>query len=216
MAEIGLNLGVTTLELDLQSLVSRPLRERLPLRTTADTGLPYTEVQVIPFVFGRTSVPAVRLNTSGTEWLIADHALQGVDSVRVDDAPTQEFQLLNTSDGVGHEISKLILNGDKDPGVEVAVTVRGLPHPLFGGLLTNPADVIWYILTEISGQAYEFSDFEVFRSECKTQGFDIGGALLNPAQTIWGQIDEIVTSVGGVVSAGIPGFARLYPSPEGV
>lgn len=171
-----------------------PLSDPLPLRTSAvwgDAGR-----AILPWVFGRTTVGAVRYAPLPRTYLLADHRLAGVDAVTVGGVSIAGWQWRNSSDSSGHAVALLDLA--EDPGTKaVAAQVRGLSG--------EPAD----ILTALGVTA----DLQELRALLRQAGLELGGALTS-AMTRRAAIQFVVNQFGGGWSAGMPGFATLFPPPD--
>lgn len=136
-----------------------PLSDPLPLRLT--TVWPDYETEaVIPWIFGRARVTPLRYDVSGRRFVLADHALAGVDSVTLDDAPIAGWSFANGADSTGHACAFLELA--EPPGTKkLAAEVRGLP--------SNPADILAALGVR--------DDLQEFRRAMTQAGLELGGAL---------------------------------------
>lgn len=173
--------------------MTRPLSDSITLRdTSAWPG--YDSIEIIPRVYGRATVGALRYSENGTTMVLADHALQGVDSVTAAGEPLLGAELRNGADVTGHAVAFLDIPEALDTGVDITADVRGLSG--------NPADII--------NDLYPRSDLQDFRVWCANQGLILGGALDNK-MTIRTAISFILDQVGAVWSAGLPGFAIPFP-----
>ncbi len=169
-----------------------PLSDPLPLRTSAvwgDAGR-----AILPWVFGRTTVAGVRYQPR--VYLLADHALAGVDAVSVAGKPVAGWQWRNGSDNTGHAAAWLELA--EDPGTNpVAAQVRGLSG--------DPADILAALGVSV--------DLQELRTLLRQTGIVLGGALTS-ALTRRAAMQFVVEQFGGGWSAGMPGFATLFPPPD--
>lgn len=185
--------GVWTAAQTALVLMTRPLSDSITLRDTS-VWPGYDSIEIIPRVYGSATVGALRYSENGTTLVLADHALQGVDSVTVDGEALDGWRWRNGADVTGHAVAFLDLPEALDTGVEITAEVRGLSG--------NPADIIVDI--------YPRSDLQDFRIWCANQGLILGGALDNK-MTIRTAISFILDQVGAVWSAGLPGFAVPFP-----
>ena len=169
-----------------------PLSDPLPLRLT--TVWPdYDTEAVIPWIFGRARVTPLRYDVSGRRFVLADHALAGVDSVTLDDAPIAGWSFSNGADSTGHACAFLDLA--EPPGTKkLAAEVRGLPG--------NPADILAALGVR--------DDLQEFRLSMNQAGLTPGGALTQ-AMTRRAGIQFVIDQVGGCWSAGMWGYAALFP-----
>lgn len=123
------------------------LTDNLPLRRATD--LPKYRAsaagQYLPWVFGRATISAVPLDSTGEEWLIADHPIVAVDQVSVSGVVTTGWQLQQRVDSTGQAVSVIRLAQPTTTGV-VAVTLAGRKHPVTGALLVTPGDIVREIM----------------------------------------------------------------------
>lgn len=173
--------------------MTRPLSDLVPLRdTSAWAG--YDAIAIIPRVYGRATVGMLRYNDAGTLYVVADHAIAGVDSVTVDGEKTDGYRWRNGADTSGHAVAFLELAEAPDSSAELAAEVRGLSG--------NPADILRDI--------YPRKDLQDFAIYCRNHGLELGGAL-DMKITVRAAIDFIAKQAGAVWSAGLPGFATPFP-----
>lgn len=169
-----------------------PLSDPLPLRAT--TVWPDYETEaVIPWVFGRARVTPLRYDVSGRRYVLADHALAGVDGVTLDDLQIAGWGFNNGADSTGHACAFLELA--EPPGTKkLAATVRGLSG--------NPADILAALGVR--------DDLQEFRLAMNQAGLTLGGALTQ-TMTRRAAIQFVIDQIGGCWSAGMPGYAALFP-----
>lgn len=201
------------IEITLEAGGSLPLSDRLPLRQSTVWGS-YKDKRTLPIVYGRTVVEPIPYDNSGQVFVLADHACQGVDRVTRDDIATDAFAFYNDTDDTGHAIAVLELAEPLAHGEHLRVNLRGKQHPAHGGLLSNPAEVLWDLLANVIGLPVSLADLDQFRAETASAGIEIGGIIDDASRTIRAQIDDICRSIGAVWSGGMPGIARLYPAPD--
>lgn len=185
-------------------LLSMPL----PLRTAAVWG-EFGEIQPLPWVYGRCSVVPVPYTHDRTQYLVADHAIAGVDGVKIAESDVI-FTFRNAVDSTGHAVALIELAAAPDSGSQISVSVRGALHPRTGALLENPADIAWDTLNR-AGIPVAESDWTTFRRECRAAGLTGGGAF-SDIVTVRSALDDVLGSIGAVWSAGARGWARLWPS----
>lgn len=176
--------------------MTRPLSDPLPLRDTS-VWPGYDAVTILPRVYGRTRVKPIRYNAAGTQFVIADHAVAGVDAVTLNGTPINGWRWRNGSDLTGHAVAFLELAEAPDTSADLAATVRGLSG--------NPAD----ILADIVPRA----DLQDFRIHCRNQGIELGGALTE-RMTTRAALQFVAEQAGAVWSAGLPGLALPFPPPQ--
>lgn len=201
------------IELTLEAGGTLPLSDRLPLRETTIWGS-YKDKRTLPIVYGHTVVDPIPYDNSGQVFVLADHACQGVDRITRDDIAIDAFAFYNDTDDTGHAIAMLELAEPLAQGERLRAEVRGKQHPAHGGLLVNPAEILWDFLANVIGLPVSLSDLDQFRAETASAGIEIGGIIDDPSRTIRGQIDDICRSIGAVWSGGMPGIARLYPAAD--
>lgn len=188
-----------------------PLSATLPLRTTAALGR-YSTVQTIPWAYGRVTLTPAPYDRFGAEWVI-DHPIAGLDAATRDDIPTQAVAWRNDIDPTGRPVAIITLAEPLAAGERLAVTVRGRIDAQTGALITNPADVVYDVLTQLAGSTIERSNLDWFRADCTAAGLVIAGVLDDRAMTIRALLAQILGSVAAEWSGGMPGFARLWPRP---
>lgn len=182
------------------------LTNPVPLRTTAQLSF-FDSPASLPRVYGRVTLSPIKYRKDGRQWLLADHAIQGVDSVKWAGKAYQSWDAVNWKDDNGHSIALLETFDTIEPE-DLTVTVRGLTAS-DGSLVQNPADIVYDVLA-FSGVSITRSQLDAFRTE--TQGMLLSGVVDGSEQTLRSQIDDILLSVGAVWSLGMPRIARLWPA----
>lgn len=177
--------------------MTRPLSDPVQLRdNSAWPG--YDSIAIIPRVYGRATLSPIRYADHGLTYVIADHALSGVDSVALDGEELSGWRWRNGADVTGHAVAFLDLSAVPAASADLAVTVRGLSG--------NPADII--------ADIYPRSDLHDFRIWCANQGLVLGGAL-DKKMTIRSALSFVLDQVGARFSAGLSGFALPFPPVSG-
>jgi hypothetical protein len=188
-----------------------PMTDLVPLRTTAAWPA-FAKPEPLPHVYGRCEVPVVQYDQTRKFWLIADHAIAGVDSVTRDKKDEKAYAFRNGVDPSGHPVALLELASPLKEVERLTVDVRGKIDSDTGTLIENPADVLRDVLA-MTGRAIPASSVSSFRSACA----DIRLAgVLSASLTIRAQIAEIAESVGMLWSTAMPGLAARYPSDRDV
>lgn len=205
----GVSLGEVA-RITIESGGFRPSTDRIPLRNTTVWG-GFKEPQVIPHAYGLVRVKPIPYDKEGRLFVLADHSILDVVRVTRDSALTNGWALSNELDSTGHPIAVLELESPLAQGEELRVQLNGKRHRETGQLLNTPALVLWDLLNNVLGFETPWSDLDSFRVE--TEGILIGGLLDDATKTARSYIDDIVGSVGGAWSFGMPGFATLWP-PE--
>lgn len=169
----------------------RLLSDPLPLRHTTEWP-GYDDDEVIPWVFGRARIPARRYTDNGKIYVLADHALAGVDAVYADGAEVAGWRLRNGADMNGHAVAFIELA--EAPAGALSADVRGLPGTI--AAITNTI----YPRTDLT-------DLNIWAAQA---GIELGGALIED-QTLRAALQLVCDQFGGAWSAGMPGFAAPFP-----
>jgi hypothetical protein len=191
--------------------IAYPLSSLIPLRTSNVWGSGFKTVSTLSVGYGTVTVTPVQYDKFGYEFFVLDHAMQGIDQVLVDDKEEHNFSFTNKVDSEGRAIALITFVNAMTGKEVISVTGRGKMHPKYGHLLINPADVLWDFLSNVCNLPILSEDVERFRTECSNAGIDLNGVINDNSKTIRSQIDEMMMSVGGVWSGGMPGIARIYP-----
>ena len=113
------------MRLNLGWRMSTALSDLIPLRdTSAWSG--YDSIKIIPRVYGRTTVEPIRYSENGLTFVLADHAVQGVDSVTLDGTELSGWRWRNGADLTGHPVAYLTLSAAPSATSTIAVTVRAI------------------------------------------------------------------------------------------
>lgn len=183
-----------------------PLSDLVPLRTSA-VWPAFAKPEPLPVVYGRCTVPVVQFDVTRKFWLVADHAIAGVDAVYRDGKPEKAYAWRNGIDPTGHPVALVELATALASGADLAVAVRGKTHPSKGGLIENPADVLQDIL-HLAGTEIADSELTDFRVACA--GISVAG-MLSAGITLRAQLAELADSVGMIWAPGLFGLARRWP-----
>lgn len=170
-----------------------PLSRPLPLRNTTVWG-EYRAAQVIPHVFGDTVLEPIPYDRAGYFFAVADHPIQAITALRLDDVESSNFRLVHEPDSTGRVVA-LLESGERiPPDVSLSVSVQGQLHPSTGALADNPADVL-AALYRLLGRNLPpwLADFAL---TCQQAGLRIGGLFNDSAMTARAQIDQIMISLG--------------------
>lgn len=186
--------------------MAHPLSDRVPLRTTAAWPA-FTKPESLPVVYGPCLVPAVQFDRTRKYWLVADHAIAGIDTVYRDGKAEKTYAWRNTIDSAGHVVALVELGEPLATTEALTARVRGKVHPTTGALLENPADVMQDIF-RLAGHVVADSAIAEFRADCA--GLTIAGRLVE-AMTLRAQLAELAASVGMLWSPLMPGLAQRGP-----
>lgn len=182
------------------------LSDPLPIRTSA-LWPAFAKPEPLSVVYGRCTVPAIQYDQTRKFWLVADHPIQGVDSVYRDGKPEKTYAWRNGTDPTGHPVALVELGQPLAASATLTATVRGKTHPSSGALLENPADVLQDIL-RLAGRDVPDADLADFRAACA----DLAVAgMLTPGLTARAQLAELADSVGMLWSSALGGMARRHP-----
>lgn len=187
-----------------------PLSDPIPLRTTAAWPA-FARPEPLPVVYGSCLVPAVQFDRTRNYWLVADHAIAGVDTVYRDGKAEKTYAWRNAVDSAGHPVALVELGEPLATTETLTARVRGKLHPTTGALLDNPADVLLDIL-RLVGNPMADADIAEFRAACA--GLAVAGRLADTTMTIRAQIAELADSVGMLWSPRMPGIAQRWPLAE--
>lgn len=206
---------VTGIDLDGQAAIHieagaiNPLSDVVPLRTSTVWG-DFTRADVLPIVYGRAELTAIRYDARA--YLVADHAIAGVDSVSVDGESVSNWTHKNTNDTTGATVALIMFSAPIDDDQVVTATIRGKLHPVTGALLDTPAGVLWDLLANVYGIPIQSTALDAFSAE--TTGMAVGGVINDLSRTRRAQIDEVMMSIGAAWSLGADDIAMLFPPTD--
>lgn len=200
-----INLGAQA-SLDIESGLVRPLTDTVPLRRATVWG-DYSAAATLAIVYGRATVAAAHYQAN--TWHVADHPVQGIDSVLVAGELRADWTGRNTVDSTGQAVALITFATPVDADAEVSVSLRGRMHPATGALMERPDEILWDFLVNVCGLPLAVADFDAFRVECT--GLVLAGALTDRTKSIRAQVDEILQSIGGAWSASAADVAMLFP-----
>jgi hypothetical protein len=204
LSSLKINSGIIGGEADVFGF-SYPLADPIPLRNTTIWGS-FKNVQTIPHVYGRVRLAPIPYDEAGKLFVMADHGIQGVDEVQIDDETIYTWKFKNTLDSSDSPVAMLELAESLASGSSLIALVRGKVHSLTGALLVNPADILWDILANIVGASVTYATLDKFRVECALYGIEIGGLLDDRERSVKAQLDLITKSIGAIWSGGMPGL----------
>ena len=194
------------------NIVGANLIAPLPLRSTTELE-EFSEVLPIPRAFGSAiRLRPIRLSSDAREWLIIGAAASRIISVTDDigELPTSSYALSNRITG---EISAAVLLLADPPNGELSVVFDGERDQLDGAIIDNPADALYYVLTELAGQAFDRNLLDRLRLDMiDTKVRGVFNFVNQSAHTV---ARELITSAGAVWSDGSPEMARRWPPVRG-
>ncbi len=178
------------------------MHEMLPLRTTRMLG-DFASDEVLPHRLGdlrSTRFPLLKL--TDTDWFAADHAME-VTGVQVNDEPILSWVAETRTDDAGHTWTVVVLGAAAPPDARMTGTGIGKLDGRTGRLLTNPADLMEYVM----GLAGRPETFPQLRAEAAAEGIELAGSL-DEVMSIRLWLDRIAYSAGAIWTIAA---ARLYP-----
>lgn len=187
----------------------KSIMARAPLRdTTAWPG--YREARWIPRRYGPCGGEALQYDDTRRRWVWNDGASASIDSVFTGDQPASGWEWRNGVDAAGQVVTFIEFAGAVPEGRRVVARGRGVLHPVRGGLMESPAEVLWDVLANLGGLPIPEARFSGFLQQCAAAGLTVGGSVEvdSPLHAI---AREICDSVGAVCSPDLRGFARLWP-----
>jgi hypothetical protein len=186
----------------------RLLSEPLPLHLSTQLGA-FEEERPLAHRYGDLRKSRFRLlKLSSARYFVAEHAMQSVTRVFVDNLETRSFAIELKNDDAGNVWTEVVLGAPAPLGATVTACGTGKLHPTTGALIENPADIADDIM-RIAGRDYPW--FGQLRSECAVRSIALAGSL-DAMDSIQAHLDSVISSAGGIWSYAM---ARLYPLPVG-
>lgn len=121
----------------------RLIADPIPLRSGAAVAGMDPDA-VLPWVYGRVLLAPLAMDAKGLEWLVADHPIVAVTSVRDDDGELDGWELVQRLDGADHAFATLRLT--RPPKGPLVAAVAGKRDPVTGALIDQPADIVTDLL----------------------------------------------------------------------
>lgn len=194
-----------TIESDVARLVG--LRD-----TTTWPG--YREARAIPRRYGTCGGEALQYDGTRTRWVWADGASMAVDAVFVGDQPSPAWTWANTLDAAGQVVTMIEFAAAVPEGSRVVARGRAAMHPVRGGLLENPGDVLWHVLAHLGQLPVPEARLRAFAQQCADLGLLVGGSI-EQDRPLYEIAREICGSIGAVFSPDMLGLARAWPGFDG-
>jgi len=190
-------------------MIATALSGLVPLRKTTAWGK-YANITTIPRLYNLVTVDAIPYDTGGRNFVVADHVISGVVTVKIDGVKTTAYSLVHQPDTTGKTIAFIKLQNVIDlTKSTVTVTLKGMLHPVTGKLMTNPADIAWDLLQWTTGKTIDRSRFALFATACDAAGLEAGGAVKDGTQTMRALLDSIMDSCLSTWSGGMDGFGLV-------
>lgn len=182
----------------------------LPLRRTTDWPS-YGEDAVLPVVYGAVTLAPLRYQRDPLRYLLADHAIQGVDAVTLRGEPYSAWVLSQETDPTGHPAALLSVQHNADPG-DWAVTLRGKQHPQSGALLDTPDLILWDVLANLAGLDLPYARLDDLRA----WGSAVvpSGGVLSARDSVQSVLDQLTSGMGLAWSPACPGLALPWPPAD--
>lgn len=189
--------------------VQSAITGRAPLRdTTAWPG--YREARWIPRRYGVCGGEALQYDGTRRLWVWADGASAAVDTVFVNDQRSAAWTWRNGTDAAGRVVTYIEFAAPVPEGQRVIARGRGALHPVRGGLMESPAEVLWGILANLGGMQLPEARLAAFGQQCAEAGLVVGGSV-ESNDKLFEIARELCDSIGAVCSPDMLGFARLWP-----
>lgn len=181
----------------------------LPLRTTA-AWAGFRAVRVIPHRYGATAGELIQYDQARQLFVWADHAVQTIDRVTVDEINASGWRWYNGADSTGKPCAFVEFTQPVDAGAIPRASGRGKLHRDTGRLITNPALILADVLITIAGMDYADTDLDDFRAECDRLGIIAAGSI-SEAATVQTTLAGICAGVGAAFGVDVHGLARVFP-----
>lgn len=182
-----------------------PLTQQIPLVST--TQLPgYREDKKIPLVYGTVTLEPIAVDSDGYNFVVASHPCEYIESVFIDNAEITGWTWKNVIYDVA-TMATITLSKAKLTNEKITCIARGKLNPKTGGLLTNPADIVWDILANVCGIDLDYYELDQFRTAMFTKGIKLSGAITDGRKTIRSTVDALMNSCGSIWSGQAKGIA---------
>lgn len=183
----------------------RLLSDLLPLRVAADLPRYRADAarRVLPWVYGRVTLAPVPLDDAGLEWLVADHPVVAVESVRSAGKALDGWQLVQRLDETGRAIATIRLT--RAPEGDLAVQVVGRRDDTSGALLEHPAAIAADLLRRC-GWSPAADAFQGLRDDFP--GLALGMVFAERETRLRGAIAQVIEPLGAVWVADPPAARR--------
>lgn len=193
------------ISVDLEAGERIPLSQSIPLHSTTEFS-GYRTDSPIPVVYGEVSLNPLAMDSTGFAFVIASHPCEAVLEVAINNSPITGYKWENMNTNMG-TIAVITLRTALLASERITCKVRGKQNPYTGGMMTNPADIIWDILANVCGISLSYDEVNHFRTDMQSKGYLLSGALVDGRKTIRTVIDEIMFSCGCIWSGQVEGIA---------
>jgi hypothetical protein len=183
----------------------RLLSDLLPLRVAADLPRYRADAarRVLPWVYGRVTLAPVPLDDAGLEWLVADHPVVAVESVRSAGKALDGWQLVQRLDETGRAIATIRLT--RAPEGDLAVQVVGRRDDTSGALLEHPAAIAADLLRRC-GWSPAADAFQGLRDDFP--GLALGVVFAERETALRSALAQVIEPLGAVWVADPPAARR--------
>lgn len=197
-----------TISIQLEAGARIPLSTNIPLISTTQLS-GYRVDKKIPIIYGTTTIEPIAADSTGYQFIIASHPCDNVEAVFVDNSEITGFSWKNSLNSIG-TMATITLATALQSNEKLTCRVRGKQSARTGGLLTNPADIVWDILANVCGIELDYNELDNFRTAMLTAGINLSGAITDGRKTIRSTVDDIMTSCGAIWSGQALGIALDY------
>jgi hypothetical protein len=182
-----------------------------PLRDTTEWA-DYRESLPIPIRVGVCGGEALQYDASRRRFVWNGVPSAAIDVVSVGGQRVTRPEVRNAPDSSGKPVTFLEFSEPVPEGKIVTARGRGAIHPIGGGLLENPADVLWFLLSYLGGMDLPVGRLAAFRQQALD--LPVGGSV-ESAQSLYAVARSICDSIGAICSPDMRGFAQLWPEFDG-
>lgn len=183
----------------------------IPLRDATEWA-GYRDAAPIPLRFGRCGGEALQYDDTRTRFVWNGVPSASVDVVMAGGQRVTNWTWRNAPDSTGKPVTFIEFAEPVAEGLAVVARGRAALHPLHGGLLENPADVLWFVLAYVGGIDLPVARLATFRQQAG--GLPVGGSIEQRDQ-LYTIARSICDSIGAICSPDMHGFARLWPEFDG-
>ena len=181
----------------------------IPLRMSTEWP-EYPAVYALSQVYGRVTMKPQPYDSTGALWLIAGHAIAGIDAVSVKGQTIDGYALQNGTDPLGKPVSVLELATPVESRDQIIITLRGKQHPDTGVLLDRPDLILYDWLVNVCGMAFDVADFDDLRSWSQSNSVVCGG-VIDAIESIQSATDRMTQGMGLAWGPDISGVAVPWP-----
>lgn len=186
-----------------------PLSGDINLRNTSEWPV-FDTVETLKHGYGTIKIKPVKYDATGKKWFLLDHEIIQVLGVRVNRSNYTAFEPLNDTD-YNDKPASFITTNDNLTGRLIEIELEGKIHPVTGGLMRNPADIIWDIKNLDPDSTFQESDIDLFRRDCQEFGIEIDGVLDSHLSSTQSYFANIALSTGSIFGGALANIFRIFP-----